>query len=234
MTDRPLEILILEDQGLVRAGMRELVQISEPHARIHEASNYDEAVEQLETRAIDIAFLDIDLKDEKSGLDVLRRLRAREADTRAIMLSGRSDKEIVLECLREGASGYILKDMDSDGLFRRALDTVFQGSVFLPASVIGRGGFSPVGPTAAAPVSPEGLGITGRSLEVLYWVCQGLPNKSIARHMGIEEGTVRKDYLPRLFKIFRVVRRTELLIEVARRGLQVPPPTPPPPEHRPR
>ena len=228
MTDRPLDILILEDQGLVRAGMRELIQISEPHARIHEASTYEEAVARLDSRPIDIAFLDIDLKAERSGLDVLKHLRARETDTRAIMLSGRSDKEIVLECLREGASGYILKDMDSEGLFRRALDTVFQGSVFLPATVIGRGGFSPVGPTEASPVSPEALGITGRSLEVLYWVCQGLPNKSIARHMGIEEGTVRKDYLPRLFRIFKVVRRTELLIEVSRRGMQIPAPRPEP------
>ena len=71
------------------------------------------------------------------------------------------------------------------------------------------------------------LGITGRAREVLYWVCQGLPNKSIARHMDIEEGTVRKDYLPRLFRIFKVVRRTELMIEVSRRGILVPPPDPP-------
>jgi two-component system nitrate/nitrite response regulator NarL len=226
MTDRPLNILILEDQGLVRAGMRELIQISEPHARILEASTYEEAIARLDAGAIDIAFLDIDLKDERSGLDVLKYLRAGESDARAIMLSGRADKEIVLECLREGASGYILKDMESEGLFRRALDTVFQGSIFLPASVIGRGGFSPVAPVEPAPVSPEALGISGRSLEVLYWVCQGLPNKSIARNMGIEEGTVRKDYLPKLFRIFKVVRRTELLIEVSRRGMQVPLPEP--------
>jgi two-component system, NarL family, nitrate/nitrite response regulator NarL len=227
MTDRPLTILILEDQGLVRAGMRELIQISEPHAQIQEAASFEEAVERLAAGPIDIAFLDIDLKGERSGLDFLRHLRAEELDTRAIMLSGRADKELVMECLREGASGYILKDMDSDGLFRRALDTVFQGSIFLPATVIGRGGFSPPQPAEPAPVSAESLGIGGRALEVLYWVCQGLPNKSIARHMGIEEGTVRKDYLPRLFRIFKVVRRTELLIEVSRRGITVPPPQPP-------
>ncbi|MGZ8282419.1 MAG: response regulator transcription factor, partial [Allosphingosinicella sp.] len=79
-------------------------------------------------------------------------------------------------------------------------------------------------PSAPAPLSPESLGIGGRVLEALYWVCQGLPNKSIARNMGIEEGTVRKDYLPRLFRAFKVVRRTELLIEVSRRGMVVPPP----------
>ena len=224
MTDRPLTILLLEDQGLVRAGMRELIQISEPHAQILEASTYEAAIEQISAGPVDIAFLDIDLKGERSGLDFLRHLRAQEIDTRAIMLSGRADKEMVMECLREGASGYILKDMESDGLFRRALDTVFQGSIFLPANVIGRGGFSPARPTEPAPVSAESLGITGRSLEVLYWVCQGLPNKSIARHMGIEEGTVRKDYLPRLFRQFKVVRRTELLVEVSRRGIVVPAP----------
>ncbi len=73
-------------------------------------------------------------------------------------------------------------------------------------------------------MTAESLGIGGRSLEVLYYLCQGLPNKSIARNMGIEEGTVRKDYLPRLFRLFKVARRTELLIEVSRRGIVIPQP----------
>lgn len=224
MTDRPLDILILEDQALVRAGMRALIQISEPHAHIHEAASYDEAVAMAEARRIDIAFLDIDLKQEKSGLDFLRWLRGRDRDTRAIMLSARAEKDLVMTCLAEGASGYIVKDMESDGLFRRALDTVFSGSIFLPANVIGRGGFTPAQPAVLAPASAESLGVTGRTLEALYYVCQGLPNKMIARHMGIEEGTVRKDYLPKLFRIFHVVRRTELMIEVSRRGIAVPKP----------
>lgn len=216
-------ILLLEDQGLVRAGMRALIQVSEPHAQIQEAASYDEAVERIAGGRFDIAFLDIDLKDQRSGLDFLRHIRSLDIDTRAIMLSGRAEKEIVMECIAAGASGYILKDMDSDGLFRRALDTVFQGSVFLPASVIGRGGFSP--PSAAAPaVSAEAMGVTGRALEVLYYLCQGLPNKSIANKMGIEEGTIRKDYVPRLFRLFKVARRTELLVEVSRRGLIIPSP----------
>ncbi len=221
-----LDILILEDQALVRAGMRALIQISEPHARIREAANYEEAVALAKAGPIDIAFLDVDLKADKSGLDFLKWLREGERDTRAIMLSGRAEKDLVMACLAEGASGYIVKDMESDGLFRRALDTVFSGSIFLPATVIGRGGFSPSQPAAPAAVPAETLGISGRTLEALYYVCQGLPNKLIARNMGIEEGTVRKDYLPKLFRIFHVVRRTELMIEVSRRGIAVPRPEP--------
>lgn len=219
-----VSILVLEDQALVRAGMRELIQIAEPRAHIHEAGSYQEAVALAAANSYDLAFLDYDLKGSESGLDFLRHLRAAEKDTRAIMLSGRSEKELVLQCLAEGASGYILKDLESEGLFRRALDAVFQGSVFLPDSVLGRGGFSPAPTASATPQSAESLGITGRSLEVLYWACQGLPNKSIARNMGIEPGTVQKDYMPKLFRIFRVVRRTELMVEVARRGLVIPPP----------
>ena len=221
-----LSILILEDQALVRAGMRELIQIAEPYGQIQEASSYDEAVEKLATKPFDIAFLDIDLKREKSGLDVLKYMRAREMDTRAIMLSGRTEREIVLECISAGASGYILKDMESDGVFRRALDTVFQGSVFLPASVIGRGGFTPASLSLSGPagVSAEAIGVTGRALEALYYLCQGLPNKTIASKMGVEEGTVRKDYIPRLFRTFKVARRTELLVEISRRGIKIPKP----------
>ena len=168
MSNLATSILILEDQALVRAGMRELIQISEPHGRIQEAASYEQAVEKLTKEPFDIAFLDIDLKREKSGLDVLRYIRSHEIDTRAIMLSGRTEREIVLDCINAGASGYILKDMESDGLFRRALDTVFQGSVFLPANVIGRGGFTPTSLFSPPSVSADTVGVSGRALEALY------------------------------------------------------------------
>jgi two-component system nitrate/nitrite response regulator NarL len=222
---RPLLILLLEDQALVRAGMKALIQISEPLATIREASSYEGALEAIENTKFDIAFLDIDLREERTGLDFLRTMRSIDLDTRAIMLSGRAEKETVMTCIEAGASGYIVKDMESDGLFRKALDTVFQGNVFLPASVIGRGGFNPSSSLVPPKVSAETIGVTGRALEVLYYLCQGLPNKAIANRMGIEEATVRKDYVPKLFRLFRVTRRTELLVEISRRGLSVPTPS---------
>jgi CheY-like chemotaxis protein len=121
----PFLILILEDQSLVRAGMRQLVQICEPRSQIHEASNHDEATAKLTSHTYDIAFLDIDLKSEKSDIDGLKYIRTMDVETRAIMLSARSEREVILECVDAGASGYILKDIESDGVFRHALDTVF-------------------------------------------------------------------------------------------------------------
>jgi two-component system nitrate/nitrite response regulator NarL len=223
MDDRQkLSILLLEDQRLVCAGMRALIHISEPTAQIEQAASFDEAVALIETMCFDFAFLDIDLKDQKSGLDVLRYIRSRGIDTRAIMLSAYAGRDIVMECIAAGASGYILKDMESDGVFRRALDTILQGVIFLPANVIGRGNSSL--PNAGVPIAAESLGVHGRALEVLYYLCQGLQNKEIADKMKIEESTVRKDYVPKLFRLFQVARRIELLIEVSRRGIVIPTP----------
>lgn len=219
----PLTILVLEDQGLVRAGMRELIRIAQPDAHIEEAATYMDAITLLSTRRFDLAFLDFTLKSEKTGLDVVKYLREHNLDTRAIMLSAHTDRAIVLECIQAGACGYIPKDMDHDGIFQRALDTVFRGGIFVPATAMTRAGVSApsVPPLPCIPATE--LGVTGRCLEVLYYLCQGLPNKTIASKMRVEEGTIRKDYVPKLFRIFQVTRRTELLVEVARRGVIVPP-----------
>jgi two-component system nitrate/nitrite response regulator NarL len=228
-TSAPFTILLLDDQGLVRAGMRELIRLSVPHATIHEAASYEEALAWLDQLRFDIAFLDLNLKSDKSGLDFLKFLRATERDTRAIILSSHSERELVIECLNAGAAGFILKDMDSKGVFLRALDTVFQGGIFLPAELLTDPQTSPA-PLPASASTLQALGVSGRAMEVLYYLCQGLPNKSIARKMGIEEGTIRKDYMPKLFRIFHAARRTELMMEVYRRGIIIPPPPPQQPD----
>ncbi len=209
---------------MVRAGMRALIQACETRARVEEARSYNEAVACLAAAQIDIAFLDIDLRDTRSGIDVLKHIRAGGLLTRVIMLSAQDDESIVLDCLRLGASGYILKDMDSDGLFRRALDTVFQGGVFLPAGVLGRSSPSAASVTRAVATSMDEIGVKGRALEALYYICQGYSNSVIAHKMGVAESTVANEYNSRLFRRFHVASRASLIVEVARRGIIPPPP----------
>jgi two-component system, NarL family, nitrate/nitrite response regulator NarL len=197
--------------------------VVEPRASIQEARSYDEALARLAAGPIDIAFLDIDLKETLSGIDVLKHIRASELPTRVIMLSAQTEESIVLDCIRLGASGYIPKDMDSNGVFRRALDTVFQGGVFLPAGILGRGGFSRRFVGSGGNSLGE-IGVKGRALEALYYICQGYSNAVIAHKMGVAESTVANEYNSRLFKQFRVSNRARLIVEVARRGIIPPPP----------
>jgi len=222
-----LKVLLLEDEGVQRAGIRALIQMAAPRAQIYEASSYESALLVINQVCFDIAFLDYDLRAGSNGLDVLRKMRELDIDTRAIMLSSYRDRELVLACIDAGAAGYITKEMDATNLFERALETVFMGGVFLPASALGKGGHSPASNVSVQGTNVDSLGIRGRRLEVLYYLCQGLPNKAIARKMGVSEETIRKDYNPALFRLFGVARRTELILEVSRRKIVVPAPQTP-------
>ncbi len=141
-----LNILLLEDHGMVRAGFKALLKEFSPEAQVHEAANYQQAIAVLDGEAIDFAFLDFKLEGDldKSGLDVLLYIRENALPIRAIMLSGGDSgsgylaKASVMQCLAAGACGYIPKAMEGDGVLREALETVLQGRVFLPAFVYDR------------------------------------------------------------------------------------------------
>ncbi|WP_250532866.1 response regulator transcription factor [Caballeronia sp. AZ10_KS36] len=223
-SDAPLNVLLLEDEGIQRAGTKALIQMAAPRAQIQEAGSYQEAINRLAESCFHIAFLDYNLRDQHNGLDVLKAIRRMEVDTRAIILSSHREREIILACIDAGASGYITKEMDATGVFEKALQIVFEGGIFLPATALGRGAFSPNVSVPPMPTLTDSLGLHGRKLEALYYLCQGLPNKLIARKMGVAEDTVRKDYNPSLFRLFGVTRRTELILEVSRRNLIVPKP----------
>lgn len=217
-------VLIVEDQGLVRAGMKSLLHIVEPQAQISDAGSYEEALEFLGRIEFDIIFLDLDLRAEKSGLDLLLYIREQDMPLKVIMLSASDDRETVMNCIAAGASGYIAKSSGDEKVFERALATVFQEGIFLPASIVRATG-SPQWRRWPAPVNDlEQLGLSPRLEEVLYYLCQGLSNKHIASRMGISEGTVRKNYVSELLRLFNVTRRTELMIEISRMGIRIPPP----------
>lgn len=213
-------VLLVEDQGLVRAGMKSLLQRVEPAALISEAGSYEEALAQLGRVAFDLVFLDLDLREEKNGLDLLRYIRELDLPLKVIMLSAHDDRETVLDCIAAGASGYIAKSSDDEGVFEEALTTVFQDGVYLPASIVRCDDHprqrwnTPLGGGVELKLAP-------RLTEVLYYLCQGLSNKGIANRMGISEGTVRKSYVSELLRHFNVTRRTELIIEISRLGIRL-------------
>ena len=215
-------VLIVDDQQLVRAGMKAMLRIAEPACEVAEAGSYDETLALLASGTYDVVFLDIDLRSGPNGMDVLAYIREAGIAVHVIMLAASDDPEIVLGCIAAGASGYIAKSVGDESVFARALATVFSNGVYLPSSVVGNGSHTAVVTRHAAPeVTPD---LPPRLREVLFYVCQGLPNKAIANRMGISEGTVRKNYVSELLRVFKVARRTALVVEVSRRGIRVPPP----------
>lgn len=225
-TMRAKSVLLVEDQSLVRAGMKTMLHIVEPELLITEAGSYDEALRKLQHYKLDFVLLDIDLRSEKSGLDLLAHIRAQELPIKVIMLSASDDRDTVMHCIASGASGYIAKSSGNESVFAEALSTVLNDGVFLPESIFAMPRQGAALEHHSPPKSLSDFALSPRMTEVLFYLCQGLPNKGIARQMGISEGTVRKTYVSELLRHFKVTRRTELIIEVSRLGLRVPRPTP--------
>lgn len=194
-----------------------MLHIAEPRCLIVEAGSHEEAMRRMAEHEFEVVFLDIDLRAEMSGIQTLAAIREGGFPIKVVMLSGSDDPTTVMHCIASGASGFITKGQGDESVFGRALATVFGGGVYLPSSIVGS---HRLGTAGAA----DRLGLTPRLCEVLYYVCQGLPNKAIANRLGISEGTVRRDYVSELLRFFKVARRTELIVEVARRGITIPPP----------
>lgn len=212
--------LLVEDQGLTRQAMKTLLMQCDPRLHVDEARDFDTCTEAIGARPYDLLFLDYQLGCGGSGLDVLHWIAGREIPIHVVMLSGQDDRETVMECIKAGASGFISKRSDEgDAVFRSALDTILRGQIYLPHTAMGKGGFSP---HASLPVaSLDSLALSPRLTEALGYLCQGLSNKGIARKMGLTENTV-KEYTGDLLEKFGVRRRTELIVEMARRGIVIP------------
>jgi len=214
-------VLLVEDEGLTRVAMKSLILTSEPTLDIDEAASYETAIERLQSKAYDLIFLDYHIGD-RTGLDLLHWLQEHEHALHVVMLSAQDDRETVLDCIKNGAGGFISKASEEGGaVFRDALQTILTGRVYLPNSVLGKGGHTPQSPGPSKGTPIDSLNLPPRLAQTLRFVLQGLSNKAIARKMNISENTA-KEYISDLLSRFNVSRRTFLIVEMARRGIEIP------------
>jgi DNA-binding NarL/FixJ family response regulator len=207
---RPIRVLVADDHMIVRAGIRHVVE-SEPDLEVvGEAASGAEALSLASTLLPDVVVLDISMPDQ-SGLEVAAHLRQGAEPPRVLILSMHDNPEYVLESVRAGAHGYLLKDTAGTEL-RDAIRAVWRGdSYFSP----------PVASRLTAAVRDEHANnhaldqLTSREREVLRGVAQGHTNKEIAADLGISHRTVEthRESLMRKLKIKTVAELTRFAIE---------------------
>jgi two-component system nitrate/nitrite response regulator NarL len=215
--------LLVEDEGITRSALKALLTQCDPLLEIDVAGTYSACIDRLATRQYDLLFLDFNLGGQETGLDVLKWIQLEEIALHAVMLSAQDDRTTVLSCIDEGASGFISKKSDGDdNIFKTALDTILKGQIYLPSTAMGRGGFRPTSMSNLAPaVTLDSLKLKASLTRTLHYLLQGLSNKGIASNMHLAEDTIR-EYVTELLRTFGVRRRTELIVEMARRGIILP------------
>lgn len=223
MTAPPIRVLVADDHAIVRTGIRHVLEGEPGFEVVGEASNGAEALAlALELRP-DVALLDISMPGV-SGLQATAELRERCPGTRVLMLSMHDNTEYVLESVRAGAHGYLLKDTAATEL-RGAIRAVWGGESYFSPPIASR--LSAVVRGDSDVESPLGLlgQLTGREREVLVGVTRGLTNKEIAAQLGISHRTVEthRESLMRKLRLRSVAELTRFALEA---GLLDDPPRP--------
>jgi DNA-binding NarL/FixJ family response regulator len=182
-----IRVALVDDHGLVRAGLRALVQEQPGYQVVAEGGDGSDVERILEQDQPDILLLDISMKS-MSGLDVLRRLRARYPALQILMLSMHATADYVLEALRLGAHGYLLKDAAAQEL-EMALKALARNESYLSpgvAQAVIQSAVTDGKPRDA--VSPSAL--TPRQTEILRLIARGCSTRDIANGLGLSVKTV--------------------------------------------
>ena len=210
-----IRVCLVEDQTLVREGIRALLQLDPGIRVVAEAGDGEEGIAAIRGSRPDIVLLDMRLP-RVSGLKVLRRLGESGDLPPTIILTTFDDDTILLEGLRAGARGYLLKDTALSELVG-AIRVVAEGGTFVQPIVserVVRGLEKSSGPLPA-PEPADAL--TQRELEVLRLMTGGYSNREIGRALGVVEGTV-KNHVSSILSKLGVRDRTRAVLQAVRAG----------------
>jgi DNA-binding NarL/FixJ family response regulator len=214
--DGMIEVCLVDDQTLVRQGIRSLLELSDSIRVVAEAGDGMQAVETIPRVKPDVVLLDMRMPG-MSGLDVLNALANANQLPPTIILTTFDDDQLVLAGLKAGARGYLLKDVSLDQLVD-AVKTVAGGGSLVAPVVTQRllSGLERMHNEFVSLDRPDPL--TDRETEILRLMAGGYSNKEIANSLGVAEGTV-KNHVSNILSKLGVRDRTRAVLKAFELGI---------------
>ena len=217
-----LGVLIADDQALVRAGFRMILEAEEDMEVVGEAADGREAVAEARRLRPDVVLMDVRMP-EVDGIEATRRLLGEDgAEAKIVMLTTFDMDEYVYDALRAGASGFLLKDVPPEQLVA-GIRALASGDALLAPSVTRRviEEFVRRPPDSVRTAPPELAELTARELEVLTLIARGLANAEIATELFVSETTVKTHVAHVLMKL-KLRDRVQAVVFAYESGLVLP------------
>jgi DNA-binding NarL/FixJ family response regulator len=211
-----IRVMLVDDQTLVRKGVRSLLELADDIEVVGEAVDGDSAIDMTPRLEPDVLLLDLRMPG-KTGIDVLKELGESDRLPPTIILTTFDDDELVLAGIRAGARGYLLKDVALEALLT-AVRTVAEGGTLVKPAVTERlmKGLQQMRTEFSSLPQPDPL--TERETEILRLMAGGYSNKEIASALNVAEGTI-KNHVSNILSKFGVRDRTRAVLKALESGV---------------
>jgi DNA-binding NarL/FixJ family response regulator len=210
-----IRVVLVDDQTLVRQGIRGLLELTEDIRVVAEAADGEAALPVIVAEAPDVVLLDVRMP-RRTGPEVIAELARAGKLPPTIILTTFDDDEVVLKSIRAGARGFLLKDVSLDQL-TNAIRTVAAGGTLLQPALTARVLESRDRLKADFPSLPEPERPTRRETEILRLLAGGYSNREIARALGAAEGTI-KNHISNILSKMGVRDRTRAVLKALELG----------------
>jgi DNA-binding NarL/FixJ family response regulator len=206
-----MRVLVVDDQRLIRDGIASLLDIQDGIEVVGTAVDGRDAIEKTLALEPDVVLMDVRMP-EMDGVEAVAVLRQKAPGIRVVMLTTFDDEEYVVQALRAGAAGYLLKDLPSHEL-GAAVKLAHAGVAQFDPAALAR-----LTNALSRPAVPEDLDLTSREIEVLRLVAAGATNREIAGRLYLSVGTV-KNHVSRILHRLNLRDRTQAAIYARDHGL---------------
>jgi two-component system response regulator DevR len=209
-----IRIVIVDDHEMVREGLRTILQPEADFEIVGETGLGGDVPDLVERTGPDIVLLDARLPDV-SGPEVCRRLRGSHPGTRVIIVTTFSDDDLVDECIRAGARGFVVKDVEQFSL-KQSIRAVHRGEGVIAPSIAGR--ILDRMRVLNATAEPSRPSLNRVQVHILRLISEGFSNREIAVQVHLSENTV-KSHVQEIFHRLEVRNRVEAAIRATKDGL---------------
>lgn len=214
-----IKVFLVDDHDVIRAGLKQILELDKEIRVVGEASRALDAIHALETTQTDLIFMDIRMPG-MNGIEATRILNEKYPNMKVILLTNFNEEEYIVEGLRAGAAGFLLKNIGKEEL-HKVVHAIYEGKSFLdPAvtlTIIKEAVRKPKEAAKEATFQGEGK-LTTREFEILDLISRGLSNKDIGSKLHLSEYTV-KFHVKAIFRKLSAKSRSEAVYKAVSSSL---------------